>query len=114
LADVVVGAELQADHAVDLGRARGEEDHRQRRLRRLQATEQLQAVDVGQADVDDRQCKGCRGGRRQRRLAAAHPVRCEAVGGQRVDDRVGDRRFVLDDEDRRAHHGTRRPLTAAS
>ena len=82
-------------------------------LPRLQAAEQLEAVEVRQADVDDRQREGLAGGGRQRRLAAGDPVRREAVGGQRVDHRVGDRRLVLDDQDGGAHDARQR-LSAAS
>ena len=51
LGDVVVGAELEAEHPVDLGVAGGEEDHRDRRGL-AQAAAHLEAVDVGEADVE--------------------------------------------------------------
>ena len=51
LREVIVAPELEAEHAVDLAVARGEEDHRQ--LRRLaDSLAHLEAVDVGEAYVE--------------------------------------------------------------
>ena len=51
LGEVVVGAELEAEDAVDLAVAGGEEDHRHLR-RGADALAHLEAVEVGEADVE--------------------------------------------------------------
>jgi hypothetical protein len=54
LGDVVIGADFQADDAVDLVAARGQENHRHvRELAQLAAY--FEAVHVGQADVEHNQ-----------------------------------------------------------
>jgi hypothetical protein len=102
LGDVVVGAELEADDAVDLVAARGQEDDRH--LARLaNPLEDLEAARIGQADVEDDQRRGRLADPLQRFLAGRAPGRLEAVGAQRVLQRVGDAGLVLDDEDPGLH-----------
>jgi hypothetical protein len=55
LGEVVVGAEIQAAHAVGQRVERGEHQHRHGGLAGPQAAQHLQAVDARQADVQDRQ-----------------------------------------------------------
>ena len=55
LAQVVVGADLQSEHAIELVFARRDEDDRQRLRARAQPPAQLEAVDPRQADVENRQ-----------------------------------------------------------
>ena len=68
LREVVVAAELEPEHAVDLAVARGEEDHRD--LRRLpQALAHLEAVDVGEPDVEHDEARPVGAHRFEARLA---------------------------------------------
>ena len=101
--DVAVGAGVEALHLVDVvDEGRGEVDDRRARRRRrgAQAAADLEAVDVGQVDVEHDQVEGL-GGQR-----AALPVRCRprctvkpaARRTRPVEYRVG--RVVVDDEDR--------------
>ena len=104
LREVVVAAELEPEHPVDLAVAGGEEDHGH--LRRLpQPPAHLEAVDVGQADVEDDEAGAVvliassaafAGGRLQ------HP---EALARQVEVDEVGDVGLVVDDDDGAPFHG---------
>jgi hypothetical protein len=102
-----VGAEFEADHAVDLVGARGQEQDRQRGIARAQALEDFEAAEVGQADVEDDE-RGTVGGG-QRRFATGAPARLEPFGAQSVLQRVGNARFIFDDQDDgpAAHGGVR-------
>ena len=72
LGEVVVGAELEAEHAVDLAVAGGEEDHRDRR-RLAEPAAHLEPVDVGQADVEHDQSGPVVGDRLERRPRRSRP-----------------------------------------
>ena len=105
LRQIIVGAEAQAGHRVEIAVARGEEEYRHRRRQRTQfATKREAAVDVvGQPDVDDREVGKARAKRGER----VAPIR---VGGDLVtlfaqDVRVvvANRGFVLDDGYAAAH-----------
>ncbi len=80
---VVVGADLQADHAVDLGIARGEEDHRHLG-EPPQALAGLETADVRQTDVEDQQIRRLALLQRQRLAGEGHPGGGEAFGLQGV------------------------------
>ncbi len=105
LREVVVAAELEPEHAVDLSVTRGEEDHRN--LRRLpQALDHLEPVDVGEPDVEHHEAGPVVADRLEPGLTARrlqHPV---ALAGEIELDEVGDVRFVVDDEDRSPFHGS--------
>ena len=104
LGEVVVAAELEAEHAVDLAVARGEEDHRD--LRGLaQPTAHLQPVDVGQTDVEHDEAGPVRADRLEARFAGRrleHPV---PVAGEVEVDEIGDVGLVVDDDDGSPFHG---------
>ena len=55
LRDVVVGAELQAEHLVGLLAAGGEDQHRHVGVDLAQAAQHLEAVHAGQHDVEQDQ-----------------------------------------------------------
>ncbi|MCY1442845.1 hypothetical protein D9M71_592330 [compost metagenome] len=97
---VVVGADLQADHAVDLGVARGEEDHRHLG-EAPQPLAGLEAADIRQADVEDDQVEGLALQALQRLAGQCQPGGGEALRLQCVEQRVGDGGFVFDDQDMR-------------
>ena len=105
LGEVVVAAELEPEHAVDLAVARGEEDDGD--LRRLpQALHHLEAVDVGEPDVEHDEAWPVGADRLEAALAGRrlqHPV---ALAREIELDEVGDVRFVVDDEDRSSFHGS--------
>ena len=94
-------AQLQADHPIDLVAAGDEKQHRHLAAarQRLQPLEQLEAIEVRQADVQDCQRWRLRGKLTQRIFAGGAANRREAVGGQHVLQRVGDARLVFDHED---------------
>ena len=104
LGDVVVGAELEAAHAIELGAARREHDHRHAAGRAAAAADppaHLEAVEVGQHDVEHDQVVAP-GERPVDALAAARDhLDLIALRGQGVLEAHADRRIVLDDEDPR-------------
>ncbi len=55
LGEVVVGTEVQAAHAVFHGAMRGQDQHRHRVAPLAQAPQHFQAVQAGQADIEDGQ-----------------------------------------------------------
>ena len=99
LGDVVVGAQLEAEHAVDLAVAGGEEQHRHV-LVGADAAAHLEAVDVGQADVEHHQHRPVLLDQLEAALAGAGLQHAEAGVAQVHVEQVGDVRVVLDD-----HHG---------
>ena len=73
----------------------------------LQLLEELESIDVGQADVEHRQCEGAGPHRFNRSAAGRAPLRLEAVGAKRVDDRVRDSGFILDHQNALTRHARR-------
>ncbi|GIU90393.1 MAG: hypothetical protein KatS3mg010_1492 [Acidimicrobiia bacterium] len=106
LRHVVVGTELQADDALHLAVARGQEDDG-KRVRRLQPAADLESVEVRQADVEHHEPRRVVAYEPQRVLARAGLHHAEPVAPQVQLDEVGDVRFVVDDEDRAAVHHMR-------
>src|SRR5207237_3717994 len=103
LRHVVVSAGLEAEHAVDLGVHRREDQDRDVALA-AQSAADLDPGEARQADVEDEDVVAVlRPCRLERRLAVAEGVDLEAGGAQRVRDGVHDRRLVVDDEDLLAH-----------
>src|SRR5256714_8177521 len=114
LGDVVVGPRLEAEHTVDLGVHRGQDQDRDVALA-AQAAADLDPREAGQADVEDEHVVAVlRPGRLERRLAVAGGVDLEAGGAQRVGDGVDDRRFVVDDQDAVAHAANTRAARSRS
>src|SRR5919199_2734675 len=102
LRHVVVGAGLEAEHAVDLRVHRRQDQDRDVALA-AQAAADLDPGEAGEADVEDEDVVALRPRRLQGGLAVAEGVDLEAGGTQRVADGVGDRRLVVDDQDSVAH-----------
>ena len=98
LAQVVVGANLEAEHAIELLFARRHEDDRQRLRARAQPAAQLQAVDAAAG-----RCRGSTrsGSARSKRLPRRRPSSNASVAiafaAQRDAHRFADRLFVFDD-----------------
>src|SRR5262249_13631770 len=99
LREVVVAAELEADDAVDLAVPGGEEDDGNVR-RAARALARLEAVDVGQADVEHDEPGPVVPDRLQPALAGAGFQHPEALAGEVEVDEVGDVGLVVDDDDR--------------
>jgi hypothetical protein len=103
LREVVVGAQLEADHLVDLVVAGGEDEDGRLRSGRPQAPQDLESVHPGQPDVEDdevgslvrRELEALFAGSRDRNLVALL-LEC-------VLDAPGDGELVLDDENRCRH-----------
>jgi hypothetical protein len=95
---VVVGAQVQALHAVVQRVARGEDQHRHVLAGHLaaQAPRELQAVHVGQADVDDGGVEHLGAQHFLGPLAAADPVDRIAGVGQPQLDAAGHHHVVFD------------------
>ena len=93
---VVVGAELEPDDAVDLLAAGGDDDDRDARAL-AQPPADLEAVDVRQAQVEQDEIGLARPS------SAAWPVAAaldrEALALEPLDERLGDRVLVLDDQE---------------
>ena len=103
--DVVVGPDLEADHAVDLVGAGADHHHRQIAGRRIPA-DRLAHVDprgVGQRQVEQHQVRRLREDAGQRRRPAVARAGPKALAGERVVDRRREVAFILDDQDRRRH-----------
>jgi hypothetical protein len=99
LGDVVVAAQLQAEDAVDLVVARGEEDDRGPVAVGAQPADDLGALESGQRDVEDAGHRAQPAGGRQPGRAVMLHVYAETVPGQVEPDQVGDRPLVLDHQD---------------
>ena len=99
LDDVVVGAELEAQHAVGLVAAGGEHDHRHA-LVGAQLAQQVEARAVGEHDVEEHEVGALAAGDLEARRQRAGRLRAEALAGEGFRQRNGDRVFVLDEQ----HH----------
>ena len=107
---VVVGAELEPEHAVDLAVAGGEEDHGDRR-RLPKPAAHLEAVDVGEPDVEHDEARPVLADRLDAVLAGGGLHDPEALAAEVELDQVGDVGLVVDDENGAALH---RPSIVAS
>ena len=107
LGEVVVAAELEPEHAVDLAVAGGEEDHRD--VRGLaQSAAHLEAVDVGETDVEHDEARVVGAHRLEPRLARRRLEDAVAVAGQVQVDEIGDVGLVVDHDDGPSFHGRNR------
>ena len=98
LRDVVVGADLEAEHAVDLLVARGQ--HHDREIGAVaDLAADVEAVDARQADVEDDDADLVAAELGERVLAGAHPQHAVAVRAEVAANQLADRELVLDDED---------------
>lgn len=103
LAHVVVRAQLQPEHTIDLLAARGEEDDGQLARSSDGATD-IEAVAVGHADVEDREVGRVLRKRGQRFARQGDVNNLEALAAQCVEQRVGDGGFVFEEEDAGQFH----------
>ena len=103
LRQVVVGAELEADHLVDLVVAGGEDEDRHLGAGRPDAAQDLEAVDAGEPDVEDDQVGRLVGRDVEALLARARDGDLVAFLLERVLDPARDRVLVFDDEDGGCH-----------
>ena len=105
LGQVVVGAELEADDLVDLVVARGQDQDRHLGAGGAHAAQDLEAVDAGQADVEDDEVRRLVGGDLEALLAGAGDRDLVALLLEGVLDPAGDGVLVFDDEDGGGHAG---------
>jgi hypothetical protein len=98
LGEVVIAADFESDHLVEFGVTRREEQHRDARVD-AQPPTHLVPVDSRQHDIEHHEVEG--GGLRERQCVIAVRGYCDVVAlfAQVVADELGDRSFVIDDED---------------
>ncbi|XQU68204.1 hypothetical protein OJJOAM_000935 [Cupriavidus sp. H18C1] len=101
---IVVRADLQSDHAIDLLVARRQENHRHIGKGAQRAAD-LEAVQVRQAHVEDHQVDRLRAQAGNRFAAQRAMLDQHAFGAQRIEDRIGNGGLVVDHEDRRDMRG---------
>ena len=104
LRDVVVGAELEPEHLVELVVAGGEHDDRHRALR-AKAAADLESVDFWQHDVEDDEVDGLLAEAAQRLVAVAGLDDPVPVPLERVREKRLDRVLVVDEQDGRGRLG---------
>ena len=105
LGHVVVGTQLEADDPVHLVVAGGHEQHGGPVAGRAHPAAHLDAVQPGQADVEDDGDGVQPADRVERACAVALDVHPESLPAQVEPDEVGDGPIVLDDEDEAARFG---------
>ena len=99
LAQVVVGPAVEAAHPVADRVARREEEHGRRPALAAMALQDLQAVRAGQPPVEDDEVPVAGPQRLPGRVAVGGVRDGEALVRQTVDDRSGEARVVLDEQD---------------
>ena len=99
LDDVVVGAQLEADHAVGLVAAGGEHDDRDLRVAADLAAD-VEAGAVGKHEVEEDEVGADARGRLDRARGRAGHLEMEPLAGQGLGEGLRDGRLVLDQEDR--------------
>ena len=99
LRQVVVGAQLETDDAIDVGAVRGEHDHRHRQAV-AQPAQHLEAAERGQHHVEDHQVERMRllGEPLERLGAVAHQRHLEALAGQVLGEHLAELAVVVDDQ----------------
>ena len=95
---IVVRAELQPDNAIDLIAACCQEQHGQL-AGAAQLAADLEPGQIGQANVQDHQVYPTVRDAGKPLTSQETMGRGKALGGQRVDEGIGDRLLVLDDQD---------------
>ncbi len=105
LRNVVVGAELQTDDAIDLFAFGRKHDHGQGSCRALAAeiAQDVEAVDSGQHQVENHQGRLLRANGRQRQIAAADHADLEPLLSKVVVEHLRDAALVLHHEQVFAH-----------
>jgi hypothetical protein len=105
LRQVVVRAELEPDHLVDLVVARRQHQHRCLRAGCPEPAQDLEPVHARQPDVEHDEVRRLVGREVEPFLAALRDRHLVALLLQGVLDPAGDRELVLDDQDRGTHGG---------
>ena len=108
LAQVVVGASVEAAHPVADRVARREEEHGRGPTLTAMALQDLQAVRAGQPPVEDDEVPVAGPQRVPGRVAVAGVRDGEPLVRQPVDDRSGETRIVLDEQNPLFHDPPRR------
>ena len=103
LRQVVVGAQLEAEHAVHHLAARGEHDHRRRDALLAQVAEHVEAVLARQRHVEQHQVEAALARPARPGVAGLGRLHLVALGAQPVAERQHQPRLVLDDQDSAAH-----------
>ena len=98
LGDVVVGAEIERLHLAGLVAAARQHDDRHAFVAAADHAQQIMAVDVGQAEIEDDQ-RGILGELLQRDLAVGGFEDFIALRAQSHPQQLSDRGFVVDDQD---------------
>src|SRR5574343_1296159 len=107
---VVVGAEVEALDAVAGAVERGQDQHRQLRVARPQALENLQAGEFGQTEIEDQQIVGSR---RQCRIglqSVRRPIHRVSPVAERAGKAIGDDAVVFSDKDAHIRLPVRRKI----
>ncbi len=104
LDEVVVGAALEPAHAILDGVARGEHQHRQVGALRAHAAQGLEAVDAGQADIEDQQVVGILAHGDGHGFAALGAIDDPALGTQGTCGGIGQQGIVFNEEDSHGRH----------
>ena len=99
LGDVVVGAVVERLHLGGLVAAAGQHDDRDRGAGGADALDRLQAIDVGQAEIQHDQVGAAAAGVVDGGMAVAGLGHHVALRGQASAQEPADRRLVVDDED---------------
>ena len=99
LGDVVVGAELEADHLVDHLAARRQHDHRRLDAALAQLAADVEAAHARQHQVEEQQIEGVARRALEPALAVRRAVDAVALAGQPIGQRQDDAGFVLDQQD---------------
>ena len=103
LGDVVVGADLEPDDAVDLVALRRQDDHRGRHPLASQDAEDLDAAHARQHDVQQDEVEALAAGGLERRLAVGGGRHLVALSRQVEGQRLAQGRVVLDEEEAASH-----------
>jgi hypothetical protein len=102
-AHVVVGAELEPDHAIDLIAARGDHHDRQPAAFAAQRAHDIEAVDDGEPHVEQQQVRAGPDGA-QRRGPVARFRAAKSFARQMVDEQFANREVVFRDDDAQGGH----------
>src|SRR5947207_9113173 len=105
LGQVVVRAELEADHLVDLVVGSGPDEDRRLRAGGAKPAKNLEPVNAGQADIEDDEVGRLVRGELEPLLAALCDGDLVALLLERVLDSARHGELVLDDQDRGTHRG---------
>src|SRR6478672_2762081 len=103
LRQVVVGAQLEADHLVDLVVAGGQDEDGRLRAGGPEPAQDLEAVHAREADVEHDEVRGLVDREIEALLAALRHRDLVALLLEGVLDPAGNRELILDDQDRGAH-----------